>query len=285
VVEFTNLTSEPISIPSGTGVRTVGDPAIRFETTETAVLPAGSGKTTQAGVRALEPGQSGNVDAGTITAVEGLLGLEISVLNPQATSGGLDQLSPAVGEEDIARLREDLTEILLGEAQTILESDLGDAQVLVVESLDVSRVIREQFDSDVGDAAEAVGLSMEIEVSGIAYEYEDLEGFLQQALEDRRAAGMLGVPGSIAAVQQDEGQIGADGRITLPFLATQLTYEGIDLEALTYQLPWRSSQQAIDILEGAGSLSVQEITILPGWFPRLPILALRIDVLWGWESR
>lgn len=284
-VEFTNLTSDPITVPSGTGVRTAGDPAIRFETTETAVLPAGTGKTTQVDVRALEPGQSGNVEAGTITAVEGLLGLEISVLNPQATSGGLDNLSPAVGEEDIARLKEDLTEILLGEAQTVFEADLEDDQVLVVESLNVSRVIREQFGHEVGEAAETVGLSLELEINGLVYAWEDFQGLLQQALQDRRAADILGVPASITAVQQGTGQMGTDGQLTLSFLATQLTYEGIDLGALAYQLPWRTSQQAIDILEDQGSLSVQEITIQPSWFPRLPLLALRIDVLWDWERR
>jgi hypothetical protein len=284
VVEFTNLTSDTITIPSGTGVRTSGDPAIRFETNETAVLPAGPDTTTEASVRALEPGQSGNVDVGSIIAVEGLLGLEISVRNPRVTSGGLDHLNPSVSEADLLRLWEDLTEILLAEAKSELETGLGEDRVLVTESLAVSRVIHEQFDHAAGDAAETVGLSMELEVSGLVYEWEDLEDLLQQGMQDRRSVEMQGVPGSLAAVQQGDGQIGSDGLITITFLATQLMYEEIDLDTLAYQLPWRTSQQAIGIIEDQDSLSVQEISIFPEWFPRLPLLALRIDVLWDWEN-
>ncbi len=283
VVEFTNLTSDPVTIPSGTGVRTSGDPTIRFETTDTAVLPAGQGTTTETNVRALEPGQSGNVEAETILAVEGLLGLEISVINPGAMSGGLDHLSPSVSEADLARLREDLTEILLAEARSELDTGLGEDRALVTESLAVSRVIHEQFDHATGEAAETVELSMEIEVSGLVYVWEDLEGLLRQALQDRLAADVTGVPGSITAVQQGEGQIGSEGRITTSFLATQLTYAEVDLDTLAYQLPWRTSQQVISIIEDMDSLSVEEISIFPEWFPRLPLLALRIDVLWDWE--
>jgi hypothetical protein len=283
VVEFTNLTSDPVTIPSGTGVRTSGDPAIRFETTETAVLPAGPGSTTEASVRALDPGQSGNVEAGTILAVEGLLGLEISVRNPATTSGGLDHLSPSVSEADLVHLRDDLTEILLAEAKSELETGLGEDRVLVTESLAVARVIHEQFDHAAGDAAETVGLSMELEVSGLVYEWEDLEGLLRQAMQDRRTADLRGVPGSITAVRQGDGQLGSDGNIAITYLATQLTYEEVDLDTLAYQLPWRTSQQAVGIIEEQDSLSVQEITIFPEWFPRLPLLALRIDVRWDWE--
>ena len=75
-VIFTNLTEEEISIPAGTVVLTIGEPSVRFETTRNILLSAGVGETAGGSIQAVVPGVPGNVEAGTIVAMEGDLGLK-----------------------------------------------------------------------------------------------------------------------------------------------------------------------------------------------------------------
>lgn len=98
VVRFTagSTAGEARSIPKGTVCMTAG--LIRFETTEEGTIPAGE-LTAEVPVRALAPGASGNVAAGTITEMAVAPAGVSACTNPQACAGGGDR------EED-AELRE-----------------------------------------------------------------------------------------------------------------------------------------------------------------------------------
>ena len=98
VVRFTagSTAGEARSIPKGTVCMTAG--LIRFETTEEGTIPAGE-LTAEVPVRALVPGASGNVAAGTITEMAVAPAGVSACTNPQACAGGGDR------EED-AELRE-----------------------------------------------------------------------------------------------------------------------------------------------------------------------------------
>ena len=74
-------------IPQGTVCMTAG--LVRFETTRSAVIPAGK-LTADAPVRALEPGSLGNVSARTITSMAVAPFGVSSCTNPEACSGGAD---------------------------------------------------------------------------------------------------------------------------------------------------------------------------------------------------
>lgn len=87
-------------IPQGTVCMTAG--LVRFETTKSAVIPAGE-RTAEAPVRALEPGKSGNVSAGAIVSMAvAPFGIS-SCTNPEPCAGGAD------GESD-EELRERVLE-------------------------------------------------------------------------------------------------------------------------------------------------------------------------------
>ena len=74
-VRFTNLTEKPVEIPQGLVISTLSkedQTAIRFLTTETGRLPAGAGKTISLPLRALAPGRSGNLPAGSLEPLKAL---------------------------------------------------------------------------------------------------------------------------------------------------------------------------------------------------------------------
>lgn len=91
-------------IPAGTRVSTVSTqtvPAVLFETTQAATIPAGGSVDVPA--VAVQPGAAGNVAAGTLTMLASPLPGVTSVTNPSAAAGGID-------EEDDDTLRARLLE-------------------------------------------------------------------------------------------------------------------------------------------------------------------------------
>ena len=93
-VEFANLTWDEVIVPEGTGVRDSTGELARFLTVEEVSLPAERGATASVEVVAATPGSAGNLPPGAIDAIEGPLGLQVSVTNPEATSGGNDEMRP-----------------------------------------------------------------------------------------------------------------------------------------------------------------------------------------------
>lgn len=88
-----SVTAPPVSdltIPMGTVCMTAG--MVRFETTETAVLPAGK-TTVQVKARAVEAGASGNVAEHTITVLSACPMGITACMNPTVFKGGSDEES------------------------------------------------------------------------------------------------------------------------------------------------------------------------------------------------
>lgn len=80
--------STDLTIPAGTVCMTAG--LVRFETTEEAVLTAGT-VSVDASARAVETGAGGNVGAGTVTSMAvAPVGVK-SVTNPRAFAGGMEE--------------------------------------------------------------------------------------------------------------------------------------------------------------------------------------------------
>lgn len=81
-------------IPAGSRVATPSDnitPSIEFEITETVTI--GSAGEVEAPIRAIEPGASGNVEAGNITILSPSIQGVTSVINHSPTKGGYDEES------------------------------------------------------------------------------------------------------------------------------------------------------------------------------------------------
>ena len=283
-VVFTNLTPNPIVIPAGTGVRTLSEPAIRFQTITTANLPGGPDTTTSARVRALEAGASSNVPAEAIQAIEGLLGLEVTVRNPEAFESGSDITQAAVAEGDLIALQAELTQNLLDEAEAAWIEALDEDQILVVESIALSQVYALDFSHTAGEVAESIALNMQAEITGLTYTQADLESILDQTMDAELTSNQQAVPGSLDWTLMTEAQLGADGLYTFSLSATRSTYEALDRRALANQLQGRSMADAAAIFAARRDLTVEEISIWPRWFPNLPWLSLRITIFWSWEN-
>jgi hypothetical protein len=122
-VVFQNLTDQSLLIPKDTIVSTA-DSAHRFKIIRGVRVPGGSGMEISAPIQALEPGPSSNLSTGRIKAIEGDLGVLLTVKNNSPVSGGSLSASPAPTDRDRERLKLQLMASLTENAQREIAASL-----------------------------------------------------------------------------------------------------------------------------------------------------------------
>jgi len=279
---FSNLTDAEVTIPQGTGLRVSAFGGARFLTEEPLVVPAGRGSSAPASVVAEAPGSQGNLPSGAIDAVEGSIGLLVQVTNPEPTTGGSDSTRAAVALADRARLLRETTSLLLQDAETELASSLDPGTELAVGSLRIVREHVRAYDGEVGEPADTVGLTLEADVAGLAYRWSDVEALARAALDASRP-GWVEDPGSLQVRPLSPPSTDSSGQTRLSLLATRRAAQMPRYLHLLPQLLGRTPTEAASLLRSSLSLDREPaIEIRPAWWPRLPILGVRIEVVPEW---
>jgi hypothetical protein len=274
---FTNLTDTDVRIPSGTIVRTL-DRDIRFETLKTGTVTAGSGLTVTLPIRALEPGVIGNLPKDSLVALEGILGTQLTVTNPRATSGGKDLRSPAPSQSDRNQLKARLLEALRKEALDEVKSGLPAGDVLLPGTLTLGQTLEETFEPAETQPADQLDLSMRLEFTVQVVSNKDLRELAESALNANLSKDFSPWPDTL---QIKNTAISADS-------ATPTEWKMIASRRIMAKLPETeavklalglSPVQAKDRLASALPLGAPpKILLTPAWWPRMPILPFRIGV-------
>lgn len=276
---FTNRDQEEVVIPEGTGVRTADDPPIRFETTERSLVPAGVGSQVEVPIRASREGSAGNVDAEAITAVEGALGLEVSVANPEPTSGGRDEETAGVAQVDIDRVASALQTRLLQEANAEIDGTLQDGEALAPDSMKVVSILEQSHRPQVAQPSESVAVSMRLVIAALAYDAARLEAEALSALGEAVGTEDTIVPGSVRIELQPAGVPGRYRAVVRAETAPRI--EAADLTPL---LIGRAPADASEILTDRIALEeTPRFRVWPEWWPRLPFLPWRVRLVWASE--
>lgn len=277
-VSFTNRNESEVILPEGTGVRTLGPDPQRFETTERALVPAGIGSEVLVPIRASDAGPAGNVPAGAVGAIEGTLGLDLTVTNPDPTSGGATESRPGVTQVDIALARAALERQLLQEANARLQDRLEEGESLAPDSIAVVQVLASDFGPALGEPSEVIRGSMQVRVGATAFDTGRLlEAGLARIAEEA---------GTSRAIIPDSVRVDIVPVETGAGVAYQATARGrsrpeVDLGALAEATAGKSLTDAASVLTGELDLAAPpRFRLWPGWWPRMPLLPLRIQMVW-----
>ncbi len=283
-VTFTNLTSNSIVIPAGTGLRATGYEDQRFVTSESVSLPGEIGAQAEAAIEAATLGPAGNLPSGAIDAVEGTLGLQVEVNNIVYLSGGEDEIHGAVAEADFKRLEDTLLENLEAQALQQLSALLQEGQIMLPQSLRLTQVGERTFDRELGDPADTLALTMNVEYSVFAYRNTDAQAAAEQMLAGQMPAGYAPIPYSFGfEVLEDDLQSRPDS-VDLTAHAWQDIYMPVDKDMLREILRWERPARAISLV--SQNISVTEpptLRLYPGWLPRIPFLPTRISIRYAWQ--
>jgi len=284
-VVFQNLTDEAITVPGGTTVRSLRTPEIFFITGRPAYLEAREGAESRVPIVASEPGPAGNLPAGSITAIDGPLGLKIAVTNPAPTSGGNQTLGYVVSIADQARARELLESQLLQQAAQLLSAKLASGERLLPASLAIRETLQKAYDRPLGEPADTLGLRMLVRVEAWSYREMDLLSALEASLRQELKPGEEIVPGNLSVADVSEPENGTEEEApTLTISAKAWAYSPIDRQQARHLLRASPATQAAAILERVTHAQGDpDIAIWPPWWPLMPMHAERIVILYPWE--
>ena len=146
-------------------VRSADVERIRFVTTRAGEVDAGVGETLELPIEAVEGGLAGNLDAETINAMEGRLGLSLSVTNPEAANGGSELASVQASEADRKRAKNLLMKKLEMDAHEGFADEINSGDMFFEETFEVSQILSEEYDPPAGAAGTKLTLTMQVEYS------------------------------------------------------------------------------------------------------------------------
>jgi hypothetical protein len=276
-VVFTNLTSEQVTIPPNTLLKTSTGVPIRFTTVTTATVPAGVNSRVEAPIVAVDPGPSGNVKELAINTIEGSLNLQVRVINLKPTVSGTVHPVRVVTEDDKKKLQAQVMAQLLQQGLAALQTDLGPNEFLAPDSVQINPD-SVTFDHTVDDPADVLNLQIAATAFGMGVDRGNLESIARTVLQKQVPSGYALVPNGIRVEPLTGGKYNGV-LLRMPYRVVGYTTPQIDTSQVARALQGKSIDDAKAYLSGEINLAQPpEINVTPpGWF-RLPWFAFRIAV-------
>jgi hypothetical protein len=279
-VLLTNLTTERITVPLGTIVTTAFTDTIRFATNKVSVVPAEMGSSLYVTVKALEPGSIANLPPGSLSVIEGPLNFRLAVTNIAPTRDGTDRSAPSPGPDDRIRLYNQLVATLRQNALADLEAQLPSGDLLLKPTLSLDDILLKAYDPDSALPAADLRLTLRLQFHIDKISGADLRQLGTTLLNASLPAGYVPLPDTLAIENLSQPQLDRDQTAHWQITAHRNLQAQLSKEKavnLSLGLP---PQQAIQRLSDSLSLAIPpDIRINPGWWPRLPFIPLRIQVV------
>jgi hypothetical protein len=275
-VQFQNLSSSEVTIPAGTIVAT--EDLIRFETLNRTVLTGGVNQIVEVPIQAVNAGEVGNVDAEKIISIEGPLGLSMTVINPEATSGGEDENAIGANENDRAVLREETLNELRLLAETQMRTELADKDFLIVDTLELKEILVEEFSPLENEAGDSLTLIMQAEFSALYVFGNDMQTLTSSYLN-------ASIPEGFSAIDEMQFELldtpftDSDGVTRFQLQISQNTVKHVDVLQVFNVIRGHNLQNAKDeLVESFPFRQEPQITINPSWWNFLPLIPFNISV-------
>jgi hypothetical protein len=243
-------------------------------------VPAGPGEQASAPIKAILPGSRSNLARNRIVAVEGNLGVLVTVSNPSPITGGSMVPSPAPTAEDRLQLRDDLTTSLAQNALQEIENTLQPGDILLSETPTLERVISEAYIPDDLQPASELELTLRLNFNAPYVSAEDMDEFSISILDANLPVGYTAIPGSIKVEQKlapifDNG-VTSSWRIEL---SRELQSDPSSEEAISLVLGRRPEQASQQLVENLNISGAPHFETSPTWWPVLPFIPIRIQVI------
>ncbi|HEX9838690.1 MAG TPA: baseplate J/gp47 family protein [Anaerolineales bacterium] len=280
VALFRNLTQQAITVPSGTVIRSADAERIRFVTTRDGIVKAGVGETLELSIEAIEGGLAGNIEAEMVNAVEGRLGLLLSVTNPEPLKGGRELASVQASDADRKRAKNLLMKKLESDARAGLTEKIVAGDVLIEDTFAVSQILAEDYDPPAGAVGTTLTLSMQVEYSVLYASASDLTELAALALNASLPSGFSPASEVITVEPVTKPLSSANGSTRWSVRAERKIVQQVNAGQVSQMIQGYGLHTAQTQLEKsfplAGSL---KIDLSPSWWPWVPIVPFRISVV------
>jgi len=279
-VVFTNLSDREIHIPAGLVLRSLDDSSIRFATRQAGEISAGPGISITLSVDALTPGTQGNLPAGSLTAIESSLGLDVAATNPVPTRGGRDREVPIPTRMDRDRLYRELEAALRQSALEELATQLKPGDLLFTDTLTVTQVLDLEYTPEDDTPSGQLDLNLRLEYQAYHASYEDLTTLAGAILDANLPEGYQVQPDSLEISAASPPVMESPGVVRWRMAAQRRLQASISTTQAINLVLGLPPQEAASRLDKELPLNTPpSIRLIPSWWPRLPILPFRIRLM------
>jgi hypothetical protein len=279
-VIFTNLTDQPITIPQGTIVRTLDSTPIRFATMTESEIPSEAGAIVAVPIEALNPGPAGNLLPDSLVVIEGNLALSLTATNPEPTTGGGEHISSAPSAEDYdtlsTRLLAALWETALEEAEALLAAN----DIILDSTPRMVTVLEKMYTPEEPQPSSELSLLLRVEFEVLVVIGQTLEEMVSAILDATLPEGYSSFEGTLTIIPLTVPEFQEDNTIQWDVQAQRDIYtsEG-QIEVVRRILGMTPLKASKFLSENLSLKSPVEIQISPPWWPRMPLLEIRILIL------
>jgi hypothetical protein len=278
IAQFRNLGQTEINIRAGAIISTAAEPPIKFVTLHAALLKPGLDNFVEAPVEALQSGASGNIPADALIVVEGPLGLSIAVTNPNPISGGADSQVVGATDADREKLRKLTLENLRRDAESKLRIQIAPADLLLLDTVEVSNILEENFEPPAGQPGTILTLTMQVEFSAQYVSTEDLNQVSLAALDSSITDGFESF-GEIKLKTLTAPATDSSSVTHFELEATRALLRQTDALQIFSIARGNKSEQAKDKLMTIFSFRKEpRIVVTPAWWPWLPLIPFNFAV-------
>lgn len=280
LVRFTNLTDEMIFIPAGTIVAQLNNPGIRFSTTQAGEVLPGAGNSVDLNIQALTAGKNGNLEENSIGSLIGDLGIKLTVTNPEPTIGGTNLVTTMATENDRDNLFNTLETELRNQAIKKIQLLLPEGDIIFTDTLSLDKKVEEVFVPADGQPGEQLSVKLKLSYSIRYAEYSDLLKLAIPTLISNLPSGYEEVNNSVTVEISSQPKTKATGITILEMEFTQIIRRKIDLIYISRLVQGKTVDEAYTLLNEKFENEMNpKIKINPSWWPRLPLIPLRIVIL------
>jgi hypothetical protein len=286
-VTFTNMTNNTVRVNEGSIVvapESHNQKKMRYIITRTGTVPAGVGKTLTLPVQALTPGPAGNQPPDRITAIEGPLGLRLSVTNTAQISGGKEREISNPSIHEYSQLKEDLLENL--HRQALEESNqLNDSYLPILPTLLLEKILDETYSPPFPEdelslnPSEHLSITMVVEFSIQAVSNNDLLMISEHILNANLPEGYTPAPESLGITHLSSPASSDENVYHWKIKAERQIETALPFEKVVQATRGMHKERAIENLQQTFNLATKPLVIInPDWWPYIPSTAMRIKL-------
>ncbi len=278
-LKFRNLTDRGMTIPKGTIVRTSSEPPIRFKTLNALTLSGIINSEAKVQAVSLEGGIIGNVPPMAINAIEGPIGGNIMVENPDEFRGGSETKTLSPSEFDYEFAKSALLEKMEKEIIDEIKKEHPEGYLFPEDSLKLSKIIYEKKIPELNVPGESFQYQLSCEFSVWMIEQQDLDDILNKIMNANLPVGYTRIPDSMSTEITTQPVFDINGNMRWKISATELLKPIVETDLIKNQIAGKSINAAISILSKSEYLKKQsDISINPNFLKRLPFIPFRIQV-------
>jgi len=277
-VLLTNLTSQAVKAPAATIVLTTGVNPVKFELLQDVTVPGGAGQIAFARIQAVSTGTQGNVLIGEIKAIEGDLGLLLTVTNPGSVQGGGDRKAASPSDSDYATLHQQLLDSMRQSALQELKLKLTSNESILPVSVSLVKVLNETQEPAVGQPSEKLRTTIRAEYRAWYIHLNDQTAIERTILDSNLAKGMAEISGTFQTEDVTLPQI-VNGTANWEIRASRDVHQIWNRQELANMVLGKAKGEAKQVISNfIGVAAPVRIVTAPSWWPFMPPLLFQIQV-------